>query len=259
MRVDTFRGGQLKYYIKFWEALTSDSEILSTIQGDIIEFDSCPPGRAFVYNPKIVDPYRQMLTMEIDILLSRGVLIHSQSEHHEFLSPIFTVPKSERDVRMILNLKDLNQYITYRHFKLDNITTILLNITQDCFMASFDLKSAYYSVPIRIDFQKYLQFRWEDTLYQFTCYPNGLAPCPRKFTKINKVPLTHLRMNNSIISGYIDDFFLQGQSYSTCEDTVFQAITLFDKLGFVIHPDKSSLIPKQDTLFGFPYRLPPSK
>ena len=97
---------------------------------------------------------------------------------------------------------------------MENIATVLQNITQNCFMASLDLKSAYYTVPVSLDFQTHLKFRWEDKLYQFTCFLNGLAPCPRKFTKLTKVQLTYLQVNNSIVSGYIDDFFLQGQSYT---------------------------------------------
>ena len=74
-------------------------------------------------------------------------------EDNEFLSPIFTVSKPEGELRMILNLKDLNKYITYRHFKMENIATVLQNITQNCFMPSLDLKCAYYLVPISLDFQ----------------------------------------------------------------------------------------------------------
>ena len=49
-------------------------------------------------------------------------------------------------------------------------------------MAAVDLKDAYYSVPIAVAHQKYLKFEWGGKLYQFTCFPNGLAFCPRKFT-----------------------------------------------------------------------------
>ena len=84
---------------------------------------------------------------------------------------------------------------------------------------------------------------------RLTCFPNGLARCPRKFTKLTKAPLTYLRLKNSIVSGYIDDFFLQGQSYTQCENTVLKAVELFDSLGFVIHPYKSSLIPRQEIVY----------
>ena len=43
MRVEGFKGGQVQHYIKNWEALTSDQEILNTVRGDTIEFETCPP------------------------------------------------------------------------------------------------------------------------------------------------------------------------------------------------------------------------
>ena len=44
-------------------------------------------------------------------------------------------------------------------------------------------------------------------------------------------------------------FFLQGWTYTDCEHTVLKAIQLFDALGFVIHPKKSSLIPSQQIVY----------
>ena len=42
-------------------------------------------------------------------------------------------------------------------------------------MAVLDLKDAYYSVPINPQHRKYLRFEFKDTVYEFTCLPNGLA------------------------------------------------------------------------------------
>ena len=74
-------------------------------------------------------------------------------------------------------------------------------------MASIDLKDAYYSVKISENFQRYLKYEFLDKLYKDVCFPNGLAPCPRKLTKITKVPLSDLRLRKIVVSGYIDDFF----------------------------------------------------
>ena len=51
-------------------------------------------------------------------------------------------------------------------------------------MASLDLKDAYYTVGVNPSHRKYLRFIWKNVLYQFTCLPNGLSSCPRKFTKL---------------------------------------------------------------------------
>ena len=69
--------------------------------------------------------------------------------------------------------------------------------------------------------------------------------CPEIFTKLLKPPLTMLHKSDHISSGYIDDLYLEGETYTGCVANIIDTITLLEKLGFVIHPDKSALIPSQ--------------
>ena len=85
--------------------------------------------------------------------------------------------------------------------------------------------------------------------YKYTVFPNGLSICPRKFTKMMKPPLSHLRLMNHIVSGYIDDLYLQGSTYQKCTLNVLDSILMLDKIGLVIHPEKSALIPQQKMIF----------
>lgn len=57
---------------------------------------------------------------------------------------------------MILTLKSLNEFVAYQHFKMDNIQTALKLMRPKCFMASVDLKDAYYSEPIALEDRKFL-------------------------------------------------------------------------------------------------------
>ena len=76
----------------------------------------------------------------------------------DFLSTIFVRPKKDGSYRMILNLKPLNEFVSYYHFKMDTIYTTLKLMRPGCFMASVDLKDAYYSVPVAKEDRKYLKF-----------------------------------------------------------------------------------------------------
>ena len=189
------------------------------------------------------------IDMEIQRLLLKGVIAHSVHEEGEFISSIFVRPKKDGAYRMILNLKSLNQYVEYHHFKLDTIWTAVHMMTPGCFMASIDLKDAYYSVHIDNLHQKYLKFSWKGNLYQFTCFLNGLALCPRKFTKLLKPVYSTLRMKGHLSVGYIDDSYLQAAEFAHCVHNIIDTITLFNNLGFVIHPDKSVLYPTQRLVF----------
>ena len=94
--------------------------------------------------------------------------------------------------------------------------------------------------------------QWKETLYQFSCLPNGLSSAPRIFTKILKPVFAHLRSLGHIYMSHIDDSLLIGYDYKSCENNIVDSVSLFSQLGFVAHPEKSVLQPTQSIeLLGF--------
>ena len=77
----------------------------------------------------------------------------------------------------------------------------------------------------------------------FDFLPNGLLPDHRKSTKLTKPPLAMLRMQGYIVTIYIDNIIAVDQSFEDCLLSVVETISLFEKLGLVIHPDKSKFVP----------------
>ena len=129
---------------------------------------------------------REIITEEITKLLDKGVIEQIDRVQGDFISAIFVRPKKDGTFRMILNLKQLNEFVSYHHFKMDTIQTALKLMRPGCFMASVDLKDAYYSVPIALEDRKYFKFEWQGSYFQYTCLPNGLACATRLFTEILK-------------------------------------------------------------------------
>lgn len=250
-RCNAFQAGDIKHSLPEWESITSDPEILSTVVGMPIEFDEPPTGcsRAATLTSLAET---EIVDREIAKLLAKGIIEVTTHKPKEALSSIFIRPKKDGTHRLILNLKNLNEFVTYHHFKMDTLYSILKLVEKNCYMASLDLKDAYYSVPIRESDRIYLRFLWQGILYQFTCLPNGLSSCPRKFTKLLKPPLSELHQLGHIVASYIDDLFLQGKTYESCVNNVIATFSLFDALGFIIHPDKSAFNPAQElVLLGF--------
>ena len=201
---------------------------------------------------KLSEVQPESVDLEIIQLLKKGVIQPCQHEAGEFISPIFTKPKKDGSFRIILNLKCFNTNVAHDHFKMDNIWSAIRLMKSGCYMASVDLKDAYYSVSICKDHQKFLKFKWKGILYQFVCFPNGLALCPRKFTKLLKPVFTLLRQQGHISVAYIDDSWLMADNFAQCTKNVIDTISLLDKVGFVIHPEKSVLLPTQIiTFLGF--------
>ena len=82
--------------------------------------------------------------------------------------------------------------------------------------------------------------------------PNGLSSGPRKFTKLMKAPLAEVRKKGILLSAFIDDIIIFGDSHDDCLINLAETITILHKLGFIIHPDKSHFFSNsRANIFGF--------
>ena len=147
--VNNFRAGQLREHVSAWESLTSEPFILDAIKHYHIEFKSEVPYQAqtprHIYS-SLSD--KEVIDGEISKLLLKGVIEKTCHTGNGFVSNVFGRPKKDGTYRMILNLRSLNEFVDYQHFKTDNILTALKLMWPKCFMASVDLKDGNYSVPI---------------------------------------------------------------------------------------------------------------
>ena len=182
---------------------------------------------------------------EIQKLIQKGVIIKVKCSPGQIVSGIFLIPKKDGTFRLIRNLKSFNEFVTHHNFEMDSLQTIIKLVTPICFMASIDMKDAYYSIPVKSEDGKYLRFKWEDQFYEFTCLPNGLSCAPRQFTKILKPLLTTLRKQGHISTAHLDDLYSQGRNYDNCVKNVIDTTVLLDKLGLVVDPENASFIPSQ--------------
>ena len=250
---DLFMGGQIKTKLNEWEKLTSDPEVLQTVQGIQISFDQYPMTCSqSVQKCQFTEKEITVIDEEVQKLLDKRVIKVSSVEEGQVVSPIFVREKKDGSHRMILNLKALNENIEYQKFKMETLQTALALVTKNCYFASIDLRDAYYSVPVHEDYQKFLKFCWRGTLYVYQAAAMGLAPVPRLFTKLTKPILAHLHDLVHVITSFIDDSLLVGQSKTEVCENVIDTVKMFDALGFTIHEGKSQFIPAQEiTYLGF--------
>ena len=94
------------------------------------------------------------------------------TENNTFASGVFTRSKKDGSKRMILNFKRLNEFVDYKHFKMEPLQNVLELIKPGIYMASIDLKDAFYSVPVHKNHQAYLTF-FVDEYLEFVCMPSG--------------------------------------------------------------------------------------
>ena len=193
------------------QTITSDYFILSVVKGAKIEFATYPKQtiipREYYFNATEVI----IIDNQIEQFLETGVTEKTTHSKGKGISNIFIRPKKDGSCRLILNLKYLNEFVEYHHFKMENLKSVIICMSPNCYMASIDLKDAYYSVSIGgPNHRKHVRFKlknqssflflamfWEHLnrhqSFQFTCLPNGLSSAPRIFTKLLKPAYSVLR------------------------------------------------------------------
>ena len=149
------------------------------------------------------------------------------------------IPKKGGGQRPVFNLRQLNQFIKYEHFKMEGIHMLRDLLKTNDFMAKIDLKDAYFTVLIWKGHQTFLRFLWKGTQWEFACLPFGIASAPRVFTKILKPVIGLLRRQGIHLIIYLDDFSLMASAKETLSYHVTLTVTLLEMLGFVVNYQKS--------------------
>ena len=215
------------------------------MKGYKIPFREVPYEHNLADAPRWSEPELVKIKKEINSLLSNNAIEECMDSEGQFVSPYFLVQKPNGSNRFIINLKNLNKFIDPPHFKMEDIRAAKNLVVQKAFMCTIDLKDAFFLIPIHKDYRKFLRFRLQKKLYQFTCLPFGLCTSPYVYTKVMKPVMNTLRSQGILSIIYIDDILITNKSYTRCTNHVRKTINLLEHLGLLINYNKSSLIPSR--------------
>lgn len=238
--------GRLKHFVPQWTKITNSWFILNTVKGFKIPFISKPSRKKIkIHRLLSLDENSKMKTV-IDDLKEKGVVSICKKEKGEFLSPYFLRRKPNGNARFILNLKHLNEFIKPPHFKLEDYRMAQQLVFKNCFMASLDLRDAYFLIPISKSHRKFLRFQFNSVRYEFSCLCFGLNIAPYIFTKILKPVIMQLRLQGILTVIYLDDILVIGRTFDECRKNINTSIQLLQSLGFIINFEKSQIIPSYE-------------
>lgn len=222
---------------------------MSWIKGYKLQFTKPVTQKQNPRSPKYSSTEKHHFNEAIHNLINMGAVSKCVPCKDQFISTIFLRPKPNGKMRFILNLKNLNRFISTDHFKLEDLRTAIKLVSRDCRMATLDLKDAYHLIKIHEDSRKYLRFMWENDIYEFNVLPFGLNVAPYIFTKIMKPVVKLLRTCGFLSTIYLDDLLLIGRSHNDCIENVNFSIKLIKSLGFIVNEEKSALIPSTTCKF----------
>eukprot|EP00732_Lithocolla_globosa_P005986 Lithocolla_globosa_v1_NODE_6619_length_1059_cov_6.497012.p1 type:complete len:111 gc:universal NODE_6619_length_1059_cov_6.497012:335-3(-) len=104
---------------------------------------------------------------------------------------------------MCWNGQFLNLGTKSPYFKLETLHTIPR--WADKMIATVDLKSGYYHVPLSKECQTYFGFKWHDIYYVYTCLPFGWNRSAYIFQTVTVAATAYARSLGIPAQMYIDD------------------------------------------------------
>jgi hypothetical protein len=83
---------------------------------------------------------------QVEELLAKGAISKTEYSTDKFISNIFIVPKKNGKLRPVINLRQLNEFVEYHHFKQENLKFVLDLVQKFDYLTSVDLCDAYFSI-----------------------------------------------------------------------------------------------------------------
>ena len=240
-------GGRISLFVGTWQAVTSDAFVLSVVRnGFQISVQSHFPGvirKATVtpQDPKVVLRIQE----EIRDLISKDAIVQIDDVPNLCLSPIFVIPKKSGDLRVILNHKEFNLFISTQHFRMETLSVILPQLSASDWAVSIDLKDAYLHIPIHPLSRRFLGFQFLGRTFQYKVQPFGLKDSPWVFTRVVATLVGHLRQLGLRLFYYLDNWLLVAESRDLLESHLRTTLLWTRDLGFLVNWEKSSLTPQR--------------
>lgn len=171
-------GGRLRFFSQNWKLIIQVPWVLNTVGEFTIDFTEIPTQTSFPRDIPLNLDHQKIVEEEISSMLQKGAIIEVPMEALRFRSTLFLVEKKERGWRPVRNLRHLNKFLVYRHFKMEGIHLLRDLLLEGDWLVKLDLKDAYFTIPMAKTHQPFLQFLWKNPLYQFQALPFGLSSAP---------------------------------------------------------------------------------
>ena len=108
----------LPYFITAWEKITQDQEILSVVKGHEIPSVSLPFQEKIANLTKMLKEQFSFAEQELLEMLEKGAIQKVVPSQGQFLNNLYHVEKKDGRNYPMINLKNLNKFIPFKHFKI---------------------------------------------------------------------------------------------------------------------------------------------
>ncbi len=244
-----FKAARLSDFTNAWKHIGAPDYILDWIANGVpIPFNDIHPS---FYHPNrpLSRQYTEFVSAELKKLLQYGVISACQ-DRPTCVSTINVVPKRGGKLRLVVDLRHLNEFSSAPKFRYENIETVCELVQSNDHLATLDLENGFYHIKVREKHRRFLGIEWKGRYYRFNVLPFGANFSPYYFCKIVRCVVQYLRDDPHPLrlANFVDDFLLLSQPDTFDNDAERLTSTLL-RLGWRINWEKSSLSPSPSKVY----------
>lgn len=241
--------GRLRRSYEFWRSIGASSMILKIINnGYFLPFIREPRVATFK-NHRSALQNSEFVMDAVQDLLKVGSIEEVSENDIIICSPLGVVPKKNKKLRLILDLRYLNDHLCVKKFKYEDLLIVSQIVSKGDWFISFDLKNGYHHIDIAQAHRKYLGFCFPingcTRYFVFASLPFGLSTAPYIFTKVLRPLVKHWRSQGKRMVMYLDDGFVCASSQQAASQLAEIIKNDLTQSGLMINTEKSDLNPHQ--------------
>lgn len=131
-----------------------------------IEFTHPPIQDKFLSEILMDEEKSAICNTKVKALFRKGAIVVAP-DNDGFIINLFIVPQKTRGkFRPFFNLKNLNLFVSYEHFKMEGINNLKYLIRINDYLVKLDLQDACFLVPVVKEPHNFLRFFWKGISYQ---------------------------------------------------------------------------------------------
>ena len=231
---------------RFYHSFSHNSEIgLIPMKPLSLKLSSEAPTRIPPYKYSQED--QQIIDGLINDLLEKGILERSASGIYG--SPIVLVKARNKPPRLAFDLRILNRALEFQApTSIPNIQDLLVKLRHAKIYSTFDVKRAYFHVPVDDSTSEILSVSTPQETYKTTRLPFGLNSAPHLWSRIIKDILAPVDQTKLIL--YLDDMCLFDVNFEGLRNSIESLLQCIHNNNIKLSPEKCHLFVNEITLLG---------
>ena len=196
---------------------------------------------------RVAEPLKPKLKDELDSLEQQGI-ITPVTEPTEWCSPIAVVSKKNGQIRLCVDLRNVNKHVVRERFISPTPFEVVSTIPQGCkYFTLFDALKGYHQIPIDPQSQHLTTFITAFGRYKFLRAPFGISAISEHYNRRMSSATSGLKNTFHIV----DDVLIADSDYATHVDNVNRFLQRCVEHNIALNPEKIRLAATNVEFAGF--------